>query len=286
MGRLAAVLVLLLCVLAPAACAQPAHGPESSPPAAVVEERGTPAERPELSPRPAAARPAVGQTAPPQVEQHPYAQWPGSQQYAPWVLEFVADNPPVRAVLAIVALAGKPLLFVVLLVGLGAVFARVGCGALVAIRGGQGQLAPEREQLLRGRATLAGWILSLIVASETVGCHWVTSVIPVLTGLLGALVTGAVWLAVGGAIAYALSPHGRDLVLSLVGGLYIGSVRRRQVRESKLEEYALGPDAKGRLFAVDALFTTFELNRGGFLVKANHEVMREVLGWPSPAKAE
>jgi hypothetical protein len=273
------VAVVVLCIVAGAALAQAVPSAESRPAAAVAAERPTPQVAP---PAPAPVAPSPATTAP--RAQRTYPEWV-TKQYAPWVLEYIEEHAEAQLVLTIGTLVAKPIQFLALFLGIGAAFARLAARAAGLPRSVPGRVDDDQTATRRARAATAAWACALAIACESAGLKWVGSLAGVLVGLLGSLIASAAWLAIAGLVVYAVSTQGRELVLSLLGWAYVARARQRQERAGKPEEYSLGGDARGRIAEVDPLFTTFEVTGGGRLRRPNHEVLRELFGWPPPPQA-
>jgi hypothetical protein len=283
MIRLLAVGLLASCVILAAAWAGVESSSPESHPAAPPAER---AEQPVKSHAPI-AQPAHDPVGPvqhpaqligPTVDLSHYPEWV-TKQYAPWVLEFIAECPEAKGVISVLSLAAKPLVFLFLFFGIGSIFSRLAAAALGVPCTASGQALDERAQLIRARAALVVRLFALAVACEAVGLKWVGGLASLVVGLTGAILTGLWWLIAVGLIVYAASAHGRALVLNTVGWGYIERARRQQQREAKPVEYDLGEGRKGRILRVDCFLTTFDLGRGETLERANHEVLRDQFKW-------
>jgi hypothetical protein len=282
MARPLTVGFILLCLLPLVAYAQRTPSPESMPASAATAERAEPAAKtggPGTGPSATRTTEAPARIGAPGASARAYPDL-ANGQYMRWALGVIAEHPEVEFALAVGTVVAKPVIFCALFVAVGLTFTRLGTAALGVRLGPQRQTADDRGQILRARVATVAWACALAVACEAVGLKWVGTIASVLVGLFGALVTAFAWLGVAAIVAYAVSVHGRTLVLSLVGWIYIERIRRRQARSGRLEEYALGGETRGTIAQVDPLFTTFDVPQGERTRRANYEVLRDLFGWP------
>ncbi len=224
---------------------------------------------------PATPRP-MAQALPSVSSQTPGAAWP-----AAGVDALFQSCPVLAQVLAVLQFYHTFFVFIglLLLVGLGGtvLLRRVARPAEAA----PGQSPPPGPGTLRWLAVCSAlaWLFALMVASEAVQLQWAAKILSPLGYLLGSLVRAIVWLAVAALIVYGFSGPGRELVLSLLGWVYL---RYHPGRPGKDQEFDLGAGCKGKVYCVDPLVTTFEVAGRQFEKRPNAWLMRTHFGWDAP----
>lgn len=298
--RTPAPMCVVFAVLMLPAFSQPGAAPQ--PPAALEAEPTPEAAKPPppppvpaTAPIPAAPAGPPGQPWPPQPnavgsppgEPHDgllllndteaYPDWV-HQEFPAFTHEFLGAHPEIMTVLFVARLLHRPLLFLALFLLVGLV-----CGGLArriiapqpddGIRRDGKQ--PDRSKRLAAWS-LVVWIGALAVASEAVGLHWFVAILGTLGTIVSAVVTGVVWLVIGGAIVYAATTRGRGLLLSLIGWYYI---QYHPNKPAEGHEFDLGDGKTGRVEKVDPLHTTFDIGDGAKETRPNSWLMKTHFGW-------
>ncbi|MBA7490349.1 hypothetical protein ES702_00887 [subsurface metagenome] len=229
---------------------------EQIPPAEIPLTKEQPLEE-EISPEPEQE----------EKEEKPY--------YLPAYLKLLEDYPE----LALIEHWGKPLSKPFIFLGL---LLFIACGGNRLVHRTYNAKYPEH----RGSVPwwiygikISVWLFALTVACEVIGLHYISVVGGSIISFIGAILHAAVWLLVGvlvaGIVAHSFSRSGRELVLSLLGYLYLQYDPRKP---GKSHEFDLGDGEKGRIESVDLLHTTFIVN-GKKVKRPNSWVMQQYYGW-------
>ena len=261
------VCLVLLVVAVPAVCQTGA--PPPAPPAPKTPPRPVPS-----PPLPPPAQPPAPAPATPQG-------LPG--QPPPQVRDFLSNHPEAGAILSLPTLLGKPLTFLAVFLFVGLVFSRL-VGRIILPRLGE---AHARSDETTTRHLAIGNLIVCAVALAIAADSTALKSFETLTGtlmdllkavlsLVGSLVVGALWVVAAAVIAYAISPRGRDLVLSLLGWYYL---RYSAKQPATGQEMDLGGGVRGRVVSVDALHTTLRAADGQQYTVPNAWVMKTHFNW-------
>ena len=147
----------------------------------------------------------------------------------------------------------------------------------------ENEMSPKLAQTHR-ILRIVVWVIALAIASECVGMSWFGAVTLPLITMLSKVISAVVWFAVClvivSAFAFAISASGRDLVLSLLGGLWY--LTYASGKPSKDDEFDIGDGLKAKIFSVDPLNTTFVDTEGAKHYRPNALVMRQHYHWELP----
>lgn len=232
--------------------------------------------------QPVPALPAHPAPPPPVAQPLPQPVLPPALATAP---DPVTGIPEVDLALSLPATLGKPFVFAVvfLLTGgpLTVLLRRVAVAKLhdpTYARAAEGRLS---RQLALG--DLIAWMLALYAACEAVSLNCFTGLtqtlmqlIGLIFGLLGSVIGGLFWVAAAGLLAYAISPRGRDLVLSLLGYCYL---RWHSARPTPTQEFDLGGGVLARVARTDLLQSLMQSADGKQYLIPNAWLMRTHFNW-------
>jgi len=125
--------------------------------------------------------------------------------------------------------------------------------------------------LMLAGADLIGWLFAFLVASESVELHWFNTLVALAFRLLFDLIfaLGCILL------AYSFSKESRELILSLLGHLYLHHGKHRF---DPNQEVDLGDGMMGKPVERRALHTVFVTKQGVRIVRNNASLMRELSG--------
>ncbi len=287
--RLAACAAALALLVVPVACQTDDETPESPEAPAAEPAAATPEAAPEAPPEPVpepAIPPAPEPVPPPEPPPQPldpsaYPDWI-ARDFPASALRLLEESPEIGMVLGIAKLLAKPLTFAAVVLFVGLLFSRL-AERVISPQGRE-----QREQYQQDDATmrrfavgrLLAWAIALTIASEAVGLHWVVALGSALARLVGMILIAGAVLVVAGVIASALGGEGREVLLSLLGSLYLQCHSNRPKED---QEFDLGDGVMGRIEKVGVLHTTFVLPDGTREVRPNAWLMRSHFRWGAPA---
>lgn len=227
---------------------------------------------------PALAAGALAQPAPPERPS-----WPTDIPAA--VTDVLDALPGLAVAVSLPRLLGKTVVFVAVFLLVGLFSTALARGIVYAGLGDAQRSRPLAPKLARRMAiwALVAWSVALLLASEAIGMGWLAALVTapleaakVAAGLIGSVVVGCLWVVAAAVVAYAISPRGQDIVLSLAGWWYL---HYRPGKSPQGMELDLGDGSIGRVVSVDALHTTPETADGRQHTRANAWVMRTHFNW-------
>ena len=197
----------------------------------------------------------------------------------------VTGLPPVDFALSLPETLGKPFTFVLVLLLVGGLLMvlvrRVTMARLSDPR--YARTADGKLQRNLALGDLIVWVVALHAACEAIAVNWFTSLTHTLLqlaglvfGLLGAVIGGLFWVAAAGLLAYAISPRGRDIVLSLLGFFYL---RWHSDKPSPTQEFDLGGGVRAHLVRTDLLQSMMQAVDGKQYFIPNAWLMRTHFNW-------
>jgi len=180
----------------------------------------------------------------------------------------------------------KPIVFIFLLILIGKGGSKLTHRCLLSRHQRQSGHAEEPIPHWISGIIILVWLFALGIASEAVGLDWVSDVGGVIVRLVGTILGAIVWLVVGGLIAavlaYAFSHEGRELTLSLLGGLWY--LTKDPTKPDKDRRFDLGDGKCGKIQTVRLLHTIFTADDGKQEIRPNALAMRQHYHWAGTSK--
>jgi len=218
------------------------------------------------------------------------------QQFPPWLrdglppnaLAFLNNYPPLVTAMSLARMYARLLTFLGLFLLVGLVFRHLAHAAIVPRRPQDTSRSadPEADEEARmrfARWNVVVWAAALIVACESLGLNWFSTLLSSFSNVLEVALSGVFWLAILLLVAYSIASPGRELVLSLIGWGYL---KYHPERPKPDQEFDLGDGRLGRVERVDPLQTTFVLTDDERVVRPNAWLMRTYFNWDAPKAAD